>query len=196
MISFSLIDFGRDIPCVLVLFTLLAAVTTWDADALLLVAVLAVSLLSSSVLKRLLRHERPKGKRRSASGSGKGGGGGGGSCSEGRCGKFGVGFEHKRDVYGMPSSHSALSFGFFTFAGYVLVTRLLGEAKGKNLEHWQRVMGWAVTVPLFAITPFLVAYQRVHTRCHTVPQVVAGGLLGVAIGSAAIVLSRAAIVTD
>ena len=172
MMRFSLVDFGRDLPCVLILFSLLAAITTWDRDALMLVALCLVSLIVVAILKRTLKHSRPRNST---------------YCREGACGQLGVGIENRDDRFGMPSGHATVSFAFFAFAGYVLVRHLRDNKQ--ELNGWQVALSWGVTVPLFVLTPMAIAYQRVFTRCHSVPQVLAGAVLGLVLGGAAVWLT-------
>ena len=61
---------------------------------------------------------------------------------------------------GMPSGHAQSSFLFATFWS------LLGQ------ESWI----------ILYIHALLVAYQRVYTKCHTVPQVVVGAIIGIVNG--------------
>jgi membrane-associated phospholipid phosphatase len=161
-------QFARELPCVLLLFSFLAAILTWEPEALVLAGLMAVTLLLVGVLKPLLRHRRPDAVARArapkkATGSD----------------ELGVGFRGRGDPYGMPSGHSAVAFAFFAYALIWLLRRK------REVEPWQRALGYGVSVPLFVLAPVLVAFQRVHTRRHSVAQVVVGAALGIALGTAA-----------
>jgi membrane-associated phospholipid phosphatase len=173
-------QFARELPCVLLLFSLLAALLTWEPEALVLAGLMLLTLLAVAVLKPLLRHSRPVGARRpgskrqlSAAARALSG-----SSSVG-CDDLGVGFRGRSDPYGMPSGHTAVAFAFFTYALFWTLRRK------RAVEPWQRVLGYAVSVPLFVLAPVLVAFQRVYTRRHSVAQVVVGAALGIGLGVAA-----------
>ena len=176
VVRLSWTQFARELPCVLLLFAFLAAVLTWEVEALVLAALMLVTLITVAVLKPLLRHRRPDSPR----------GGSGGrrrvtprSADGVGCDELGVGFRGRGDPYGMPSGHSAVAFAFFTYALFWLLLR------ERKVQPWQRALGYAVSVPLFILAPVLVAYQRVYTRRHSIPQVFVGAALGIGLGVAA-----------
>lgn len=173
-------QFARELPCVLLLFSFLAAILTWEPDALVLAGLMLATLLVVAALKPLLRHRRPDGASPSLrSGSRRGAKQAlSGSRSTG-CDDLGVGFRGRSDPYGMPSGHSAVAFAFFTYAMIWSVRRK------KEVRHWQRVLGYVISVPVFVIAPVMVAFQRVYTRRHSVPQVLAGAAVGILLGVAA-----------
>lgn len=154
-------QFARELPLVLFLFSILAALLTWDPEALMLAGLMLVTLVVVAILKPLLRHRRPMGSKFQAQ-------------------PLGVGFVDKGDRYGMPSGHSAMAFAFFTYAIIWLIRR-----KGKGEANWQRILGYAVSVPIFVVAPLLVAFQRIHGKHHSVPQVLVGASLGAALAVAA-----------
>jgi len=131
---------------------------------------MVVSLVSVAVLKQVLRQRRPAGGVARAKTSE-----GGATNNE----RLGIGVRGGGDRYGMPSGHSTLAFAFFTYA-LIWVLR-----RKHDVERWQRVLGYAVSVPLFVLAPLLVAFQRVRDRHHSVPQVVVGAALGIGLGVAA-----------
>jgi membrane-associated phospholipid phosphatase len=165
-LSVSWTKFARELPCVLILFSFLTALLTWEPDALVLAGLMAVVLLVVAVLKRVLRHSRPirKGNVRFVKDDG----------------VVGVGFHAGEDRYGMPSGHATVAFAFFTYALFWLLMR-----RKDAMMQWQRVLGYAVSVPLFVLAPLLVAFQRVYDRHHSVPQVVVGAAVGIGLGAAA-----------
>jgi membrane-associated phospholipid phosphatase len=73
-----------------------------------------------------------------------------------------------------------MAFAFFTYAILWLVRR-----EHDTQATWQRVLGYAVTVPVFVVAPLLVAFQRIYGRHHSVPQVIVGASLGAALAVAA-----------
>jgi membrane-associated phospholipid phosphatase len=167
-------QFARELPCVLLLFSFLAAILTWEPDALVLAGLMLLTVLVVAVLKPLLRHGRPPASRGAAA-SRKAASG---SSSIG-CDDLGVGFRGRADPYGMPSGHSALAFAFFTYALFWTLRRK------HAIQPWQRVLGYAVSVPLFVLAPVMVAFQRVYTRRHSVAQVIVGAAIGIGLGVAA-----------
>lgn len=158
-------QFARELPLVLVLFSMLAALLTWEAEALMLAALMLGTLAVVAVLKPLLRHRRPSGAKE--------------NTARQRVQSLGVGFMDRGDRYGMPSGHSAMAFAFFTYALLWLLRRK------QDVESWQRTLGYAVSIPVFVVAPLLVAFQRIHDRHHSIAQVVAGAGLGAALGVAA-----------
>jgi membrane-associated phospholipid phosphatase len=159
----SWLDFFRDLPVVTLIVSLLWLLLTWERPAVVLVVLLVLSLVLVRALKLLFRARRPaRGRRQDDPAA--------------------VGVEVQDDLYGMPSGHSTIAFAFFSFAVVHLLTRRPSVLAGYS--PLRRGLVWAVTLPLFAAAPFLVAYQRVAARRHTVAQVVAGGALGAALGGA------------
>jgi membrane-associated phospholipid phosphatase len=154
-------QFARELPLVLFLFSILAALLTWEPEALMLAGLMVGTLVVVAILKPLLRHRRPVGSKHQAQ-------------------SLGVGFMDRGDRYGMPSGHSAMAFAFFTYAILWLVRR-----EHDTQATWQRVLGYAVTVPVFVVAPLLVAFQRIYGRHHSVPQVIVGASLGAALAVAA-----------
>jgi membrane-associated phospholipid phosphatase len=170
-VRLSWAHFAHELPCVLLFLAFLAAVLTWERDALVLAGLMVVALVVVALLKRLLRQARPRPSGGGASSSS--------SSSATDNQRLGIGVRGKGDRYGMPSGHSTLAFAFFTYA-LIWVLR-----RKHDVERWQRVLGYAVSVPLFVLAPLLVAFQRVHDRHHSVPQVVVGAALGIGLGLAA-----------
>lgn len=76
---------------------------------------------------------------------------------------------HKTKSYGMPSGHSQEAWGFAT---YMIL---------KNMSY-----GYALfdirNVILSGLAIFIM-YSRVYLNCHTVQQVIVGGLFGILFGS-------------
>lgn len=159
----SWLDFFRDLPVVTLIISVLWLLLTWERPAVVLAVLLVLSLVLVRALKLLFRAKRPSRGRLPAAPAAT------------------VGVEVQDDLYGMPSGHSTIAFAFFSFAAVHLLTRrpsVLG-----TYSPLRRTLVWGITLPLFAAAPFLVAYQRVASRRHTVAQVVAGGLLGAALGA-------------
>jgi len=164
-VQLSWSHFAHELPCVLLFLSFLAAVLTWERDALVLAGLMVASLAAVAVLKQVLRQRRPTQVAPTT------------NQTDNR--RLGIGVRGKGDRYGMPSGHSTIAFAFFTYA-LIWVLR-----RKHDVERWQRVLGYAVSVPLFVLAPLLVAYQRVRDRHHTVPQVVVGAALGIGLGLAA-----------
>lgn len=165
-VKLSWTHFAHELPCVLLLLAFLAAVLTWEQDALVLAGLMAATLVAVAVLKQILRQRRPGKARRSADPTSNQ--------------QLGIGIRGRGDDrYGMPSGHSTVAFAFFTYA-LVWVLR-----RKHDVDKWQRVLGYAVSVPLFVLAPAMVAYQRVHDGHHSIPQVVVGAALGIGLGAAA-----------
>jgi membrane-associated phospholipid phosphatase len=158
MLKVSWSDFCRDLPLLLVVVCVFMAVFTWDPAVLILLAVVVVNILIVTGLKAVIQQKRPDGSSTQA------------------CSKMGSGFQASADKYGMPSSHTQVSFAFFTFVIVLLVWRILPNVPK---DSWKRQAIMFGTIPLFALAPLFVAYQRVHTSCHTLQQVAVGAILGI-----------------
>lgn len=156
-------QFARELPFVVFLFSIMAALLTWEPDALVLAGLMVATLVVVALLKPLLNHKRPASAMRKAQ-------------------AIGVGFVDRGDPYGMPSGHSAMAFAFFTYALIWLVRRK------QDVEAWQRVLGYVITVPLFVVAPLLVAFQRIYGKHHSIPQVLVGATLGAALAVGATLL--------
>ena len=166
-VKLSWTHFAHELPCVLLLLAFLAAVLTWEQDALVLAGLMAATLVAVAVLKQILRQRRPGRPRRT-------------STNPTSNQQLGIGIRGRGDDrYGMPSGHSTVAFAFFTYA-LIWVLR-----RKHDVDRWQRVLGYAVSVPLFVLAPAMVAYQRVHDGHHSIPQVVVGAALGIGLGAAA-----------
>jgi membrane-associated phospholipid phosphatase len=165
-------EFARDLPVLLVVVSLFMSILTWDPAVMLLLVVIFVNVIVACVLKRIIKQERPKQ-----------------SCI-GLCSQMGAGMSAGAggDRWGMPSGHTQVTVSFFTFAIFLLVWRVLPSVPKE--KAWKK---WAikyVTIPIFALAPILVAAQRVHSKCHSVAQVLVAAVLGVAIAIAAALLAR------
>jgi membrane-associated phospholipid phosphatase len=168
----SWLDFFRDLPVVTLIVAVLWLLLTWERPAVVLAVLLVLCLVLVRALKLLFRSRRP------ARGA-----------KQGDPAAVGVEVQAEDDLYGMPSGHSTIAFAFFSFAAVHLLTRRPSVLAGYT--PLRRNLVWAVTLPLFAAAPFLVAYQRVAARRHTVAQVVVGGAIGLSLGSAsAFLLAR------
>jgi membrane-associated phospholipid phosphatase len=77
----------------------------------------------------------------------------------------------KSNTYGMPSGHSqnAVLFSMYIISNLV----------NNNLNYLTKVIG----ILIFSVIPIVVMYSRVHFKCHTIQQVIIGGLLGAGLGS-------------
>ena len=76
---------------------------------------------------------------------------------------------HKTTSYGMPSGHSQEAWGFAT---YMILTNM---SYGYDLFDIRNVI-------LSGLAVFIM-YSRVYLNCHTVQQVIIGGLIGILFGS-------------
>jgi membrane-associated phospholipid phosphatase len=165
----SWLDFFRDLPVVTLIVSLLWLLLSWERPAVVLSVLLVLSLVLVRALKLLFRAKRPT---RSKQGD-----------------PAAVGVEVQDDLYGMPSGHSTIAFAFFSFATVHLLTRR--PSVMSSYSPLRRNLVWGVTVPLFVVAPFLVAYQRVAARRHTLAQVIVGGAIGATLGTAsALFLAR------
>ena len=160
----SWLDFFRDLPVVTIIVTVLWLLLTWERPAVVLAVLLVLSLVLVRALKLLFRAKRP-------------------SRGGLRDDPAAVGVGVQDDLYGMPSGHSTIAFAFFAFAAVHLLTRRPSILDGYT--PLRRTLVWSVTLPLFVVAPFLVAYQRVAARRHTVAQVIVGGAMGAVLGSSA-----------
>lgn len=158
MLKISWSDFCRDLPLLLVVVCCFMAVFTWDHAVLILLGVVALNIVIVQGLKAAIKQSRPSGS------------------SANSCGKMGSGFRATADKYGMPSSHTQVTFAFFTFAIMLLLWRILPNVPK---DSWKRQAIMFGTIPIFALAPIFVAYQRLHASCHTFAQVAVGAALGI-----------------
>ena len=73
--------------------------------------------------------------------------------------------------YGMPSGHASTALFFSTY----LIRYLLDGNFSKNIE--------IIGILILTLIAFGIMYSRVYLKCHTVQQVILGGLLGTTFGS-------------
>jgi membrane-associated phospholipid phosphatase len=96
------------------------------------------------------------------------------------CNQMGIGISTKpssSDRWGMPSSHTQVVFSFFAFAIFLIVWRILPNMPHSTFRYKAMIF---FTIPAFVLAPCLVGFQRVHSKCHTVAQVIVGAILGIA----------------
>ena len=74
---------------------------------------------------------------------------------------------YKTNTYGMPSGHAQIALAFSVYL-------LLSEHYSKNLTY-----GKALFYILSAIS---VSYSRLYLNCHTIQQVLIGGMFGAILG--------------
>jgi len=77
----------------------------------------------------------------------------------------------KAKSYGMPSGHASTALFFSTY----LIRHLLDSNFKKNVE--------IIGILILTLIAFGIMYSRVYLKCHTIQQVIMGGLLGVSFGS-------------
>ena len=73
--------------------------------------------------------------------------------------------------YGMPSGHSQNAMFFTTY----MVLHLINSNYNKITQN--------AGIVLFSVLGIMVMYSRVYFKCHTVQQVIIGGLLGGILGA-------------
>jgi len=73
--------------------------------------------------------------------------------------------------YGMPSGHSQNAMFFTTY----IVLHLINSNYDKITQN--------VGIVLFSVLGIMVIYSRIYFKCHTVQQVIIGGLLGGILGA-------------
>ena len=76
----------------------------------------------------------------------------------------------KKESYGMPSGHSQ---NVMLFSTYAILTLMNG-----NYTDRMKNIGYV----LFSLLAIGIMYSRVYLKCHTVQQVIIGGLLGLILG--------------
>jgi membrane-associated phospholipid phosphatase len=162
-------EFARDLPMLLIVATLFLTILTWDMTMLILFVLLVVNVGVASVLKNAIQQRRPKGALLA-------------SCSH-----VGIGIRARSSKsidWGMPSGHTQLTMSFFAYVIFLLVWSVIPRAKAgkKALLTW-------ITIPVFVVAPFLVAYQRLHSKCHSLPQVAVAGIVGILLAGIAAYLT-------
>lgn len=164
-------EFARDLPMLLIVASLFLTILTWDVTMLILFILLVVNVVVASVLKNAIQQRRPKG------------------ASVVSCSHVGIGIKARpsRSIdWGMPSGHTQLTMSFFAYVIFLLVWSTIPRAKAGK-----KALLTYVTIPVFVVAPFLVAYQRLHSKCHSIPQVIVAGIVGILIaGIAAYVTVR------
>jgi len=77
----------------------------------------------------------------------------------------------KSKSYGMPSGHASTALFFSTY----LIRHLLDSNFKKNVE--------IIGILILSVMGLGIMYSRVYLKCHTIQQVILGGLLGATFGS-------------
>jgi membrane-associated phospholipid phosphatase len=85
----------------------------------------------------------------------------------------------------MPSGHSQNAWFLF---GFMLLYLINNYKNGKNDTTSQIWLGISISV-LFIIT-ITVSISRVYINCHTIQQVIIGGMIGLILGSLAYLLTK------
>lgn len=75
---------------------------------------------------------------------------------------------YKTKSYGMPSGHSQGATGFAT---YMILSNLSNGGKLYDINNI-----------IFAVFGILIPYSRVVMNCHTIQQIIIGGILGIILG--------------
>ena len=86
------------------------------------------------------------------------------------CGLFVEGDTKRPNSYGMPSGHSQGSAFFLTY--------LLMHLRDTNININKKIIGGS----LFTFITLGVMYSRIYLKCHTIQQVILGGLFGMGFG--------------
>jgi membrane-associated phospholipid phosphatase len=168
-LQISMNDFARDMPLLLFVVSIFLSIITWDPALMVLVILVLVNVLIVCFLKGWIKQDRPRdeaGQITSMCGS--------------VCNQMGIGVSSapsSSDRWGMPSSHTQVVFSFFAFAIFLIVWRILPNMPSNSFKHKAMIF---FTIPVFVLSPCLVAYQRIHSRCHSLAQVVVGAILGIA----------------
>ena len=162
----SVLGLARAFPLITMVSPLLGYFLTNEIDLLLL----SITLLLNDGLNHFLKYNivRPLmgNKRYGILGSG--------ARPKGAkdCGLF-VGCKDplsKKESYGMPSGHSQ---NVMLFSTYAILTLMNG-----NYTDRMKNIGYV----LFSLLAIGIMYSRVYLKCHTVQQVIIGGVIGLLLG--------------
>jgi len=83
-------------------------------------------------------------------------------------------------LYGMPSGHSQSAWFFTTFAILYLLD------KNRSLGVYKKT----TTIVLLLIISTFISYSRILNNCHTIEQVVFGGVIGVFLGTCGYIFTK------
>ena len=86
------------------------------------------------------------------------------------CGNFINIKSRKSTTYGMPSGHSS----FAAFFAVVTINQILDENYSDNIKM--------IKISIIVIISGLIMFSRVNLGCHTIQQVIVGGILGTILG--------------
>ena len=166
MISYEVIlGFARAYPLIIISSILLSYFLTSNTDLLLLGIFLSINDIINHYLKTLIFKPLIGGKNLPFLGLGKR------PVGAKNCGIFKKCPAEIATSYGMPSGHSQNAVFFST---YVILTLI-----NSNFIYAIKVYG----IVLFIFLALGIMYSRVYLKCHTVQQVIAGGLIGGILGA-------------
>ena len=83
-------------------------------------------------------------------------------------------------MFGMPSGHSQSAWFMFTFLVLYLIDKYKSSKSGYQLKLIKKWIMYTI-IFLLMITIF-ISYSRVKVNCHTIEQVILGGVLGIIFG--------------
>lgn len=159
--------FLASLPINLCVVVLMYALLTWSDLAFALIVLCLLNMVTIPVAKNLFRQRRPA--RRAA-------------AMRSSSHNLGMGVSVKGDRWGMPSGHTQITASICALLAFVVVTQKIPSAR-----PWQRTAYKFITLPLLLLLPIAVAWQRVHSAHHTVPQTVVG--FGIGVGLAALIIT-------
>jgi len=81
--------------------------------------------------------------------------------------------------YGMPSGHSQLIWGLSTYLIFTLLKNQIVVSNNERLNNLYNTL----LISFILLISILVSYSRVYKHnCHTIQQVIVGGLIGIIFG--------------
>ncbi len=161
----------RSIPLQYLTFGLLASMLIQGIQWKIFFIGLCITIIFSNIVKKLFSFvNRPWAKRPKSAGK-KGGG-----CLEFRNCDADVNKTEKQP--GMYSAHTGSAFYVFAFVIIYLITR-----SNRSLEEF-----WLPCIVISLLT-LLVPIERLNTRCHSLPQVISGSIVGTIVGIIAAVIA-------
>ena len=88
-------------------------------------------------------------------------------------------------MYGMPSGHSQSAWFVFTFLVLYLIDKYRSFKTSKSYSRYklELIKKWIMyTIIFLLIITIFISYSRVKVNCHTIEQVILGGILGIIFG--------------
>jgi membrane-associated phospholipid phosphatase len=87
----------------------------------------------------------------------------------------------KTNSFGMPSGHSQIGWFFFIYGSLYMAEHI--RIKYHTAENLYKARIWlSVGIVLLFLMAITLSYSRVYLNCHTVQQVIMGGIFGIGVG--------------